>query len=400
MSEEDCAARALTHRGSSKSWNNQTSIGGLLNRCCYFTRFCQFHRVYLKSCDGLGFAGQQSVGSISYSSRKTGSRLVHSGETIVRETVIFLVKHFGLGNALDVLLAGCSAGGRAALLHAPAIRDLLRAKAVPLRKFKVIGLGSIFFPSVPDSTSKGLALSPAAAHMRAVALNSASIASSSACRERYPMGDRWKCVWGLGPVELMPQDIPVFLVQSVFDLWQTSCVLAAGSSTNSLENGCSGGPLGRCIKWGHVVKAHHALDASCDDEQIEQINSYQLSNVQQLLESSALKRPGYGGFFHACHDHCTTSDALVRLNIGNLTAREAMHRWFHGDDKISYTKNTRWGCIPERSRRSKQSSTMISINAKDSNATITHAVPYGQCVSLCGTSESLGRLTSSRRGIL
>jgi len=315
--------------------------------------------------------------------------------------VELLVKQFGLAHAWDVLVAGCSAGGRAALLHAPAIRDALRANGAPLRKFKVLGLASIFFPRVPSPRSGKMTLSLFTDHMRAIASGSDLGVASEACRSRWPASEAWRCTWGLEPVELMPPDIPVFLVQSVFDLWQTSCILAAGPATTSLEGGCSQSPLGRaCLKWGVVVRPSHGLDPSCSNQQLTQINQYQTSNIEQLVRSPALRRPGYGGFFHACHDHCTTSDALVRLTIGNLTAREAIHRWFHADAKSPATKYTRWGCISERSRESRQSSTVVELAGNQSNplAVITQRVPYGQCRSGCGTSEKFGPQFSARRG--
>ena len=379
MNEDDCAARAKTSRGSSRTWSNQTSLGGLVSRCCFFTRFCQFHRVYIKSCDGLGFAGSQLGTGLTR--KELQGRTISTGQATVRATIDMLVTRFGLADALDVLVAGCSAGGRAAMLHAPSIRDTLRSRGAQLRKFKVLGLGSIFFPNVPAPSKTKLVLSPAFAHMRTIALQGNLTGDSEACRSRWSASESWRCSWGMEPIELMPPDIPVFLVQSVFDLWQTSCVLAAGHSSSTFEGGCSGGSLGQCLKWGAVVRLNHGLEPSCTDQQLEQINRYQQSNIEQLVYSPALRRPGYGGYFHGCHDHCTTADSLVRLVIGNISAREAMHRWFHGDDTAPVSKNTRWGCIPERRRESRQSSTVVRLmgNASNPLAEFTGAVPYGQC---------------------
>ena len=44
-SPEDCAFRAETKSGSSSDWhhpNKSISIGGLVNKCCFCTRFCRF----------------------------------------------------------------------------------------------------------------------------------------------------------------------------------------------------------------------------------------------------------------------------------------------------------------------------------------------------------------------
>ncbi|KAL1522194.1 hypothetical protein AB1Y20_021832 [Prymnesium parvum] len=394
VSPDECAARATTARGSSRAWPNQTSFGGLLHKCCYFTRFCQFHRVYLKSCDGLGFAGSHAWAAASAAEPSRRAAVVSAGPAIVRAAVELLLARLGLAEARDVLVAGCSAGGRAALLHAPAIRELLRGAGAPLRKFKVLGLGSVFFPPAND-------IAAAAGHMRTIARRDTAIAGSESCLARHPANQSWRCVWGLEPVERMPADIPVFLVQSVFDLWQTSCILAAGASAESFEGGCSKAPLGRCLRWGHVVRPPAGMDRACADDHLTHINQYQLANVRLLSQSEALRRPGYGGFFHACHDHCPTSDALVRLTIGNLTAREAMHRWFHADPRAAAAAHTRWGCIPTRSRDPRPPSTVVEVDwGQGSGGAITRVVPYGQCKSGCGTSEDMGRLHTARRGTL
>ena len=64
-SPEDCALRAESKGGSSTAWprhdNGSVSIGGLVNRCCFCTKFCRFRRVFLKSCDGHAFAGDARI---------------------------------------------------------------------------------------------------------------------------------------------------------------------------------------------------------------------------------------------------------------------------------------------------------------------------------------------------
>ena len=67
-SPEDCAVRAETRAGSSKDWDKkegQIHIGGVVNKCCFCTKFCRFHRVYLKSCDGHAFSGDATIAAIN-----------------------------------------------------------------------------------------------------------------------------------------------------------------------------------------------------------------------------------------------------------------------------------------------------------------------------------------------
>lgn len=351
VGDEDCSARAKTSRGSSRTWQNQTAVGGILNRCCYFTRFCQFHRVYLKSCDGRGFAGNERY----VTAQNAPATTISAGQAIVKATIEALVASYGLAKKpVSMLISGCSAGGRAALLYAPAIRRMMLSRGVTFTRFKVMGIASIFFPHTVlgpfasrrahgslGSRELGLnqtfltddrVLSPFAEHMRTIAeasdmqMGDLATTSMADCRSRMPPAESWRCSWGMEPVELMPYDIPVFLVQSVFDLWQTSCVLAA-SASSVFEGGCSSGPgWSRCIPWGQSIRATQPL-ATCSRHQQDRMNGFQLSNLAVLAQSQALHRPGYGGFFHACNDHCTTSDANVRLEINNVSMRDATQRW-------------------------------------------------------------------------
>ena len=162
VSAEDCALRATTTRGSSSRWaGNGTNFGHLLNKCCFVTPFCRFHRVMLKSCDGHSFAGGAVIASPSSSSSPASAatprlassssfaapppQLHSSGRAIVRATVQALLARFGLRDAADVLVAGCSAGGLAALLHAEGIRAAMLEGGARPRRFKVASLAGVFF---------------------------------------------------------------------------------------------------------------------------------------------------------------------------------------------------------------------------------------------------------------
>ena len=351
VNEEDCAERAKTSRGSSHSWENTTSIGGILNRCCYFTRFCQFNRVYVKSCDGMGFAGNgRSTGvDAAFPQPQSATQVISAGQAIVTATLDALTASYGLAkNPVDMLVAGCSAGGRAALLYAPAIRRILMSKGVTFRRFKVMSMAGIFFPHVAAPTvhshrrgGLGLkyhaatdrVLTPFSEHMRSIAqtsdmtMGSLATTGMAKCRANLPSREAWRCSWGLEPVELMPDAIPVFLVQSVFDLWQTSCILAAAPSP-VFQGGCSEAAGWRgCIPWGQPIKASQTFKGVCTSDQLERMNAFQQSNLALLAQSPALRRPGYGGFFHGCNDHCTTSDAVVRLSLNNVSLRDATQKW-------------------------------------------------------------------------
>ena len=354
-SPEDCAVRAETRAGSSKDWDKQEGqihIGGVVNKCCFCTKFCRFHRVYLKSCDGHAFSGDATIAAPAAdpvvgaaSSAALTPLLLHSaGQAILRAVIGTLIAHFGLGDAKSVLVAGCSAGGMAALLNAERIRQQLRTAGARIERFKVASMAGVFFPSVqppPQSSSPtSLAalgagrpqqphdnLTPFEEQVRAVArLGNVALPASCAATS-----DAWRCLLGLGLVEALPADVPAFIFQSRLDLWQTNCILAAGRS-RYFELNCSTPEWRRCLGWMAPLKP----SSRCSPEQWRALRLYEEANDAALRESRALRRPGYGTFTHSCYDHCPTTSGL--LNTGatlrpgsvndSINLRESLHLWF------------------------------------------------------------------------
>ena len=370
-SREDCAMRAESRGGSSMAWDKQEGkilIGGLVNKCCFCTKFCRFHRVYLKSCDGHAFAGnaqipaaqQPTPDDTSANPRTTHARVLHSsGQAILRAMLDALVERFGLRAAKDVLVAGCSAGGMAALLNAERIRAYLRAVGAPLQRFKVAAVSGLFFVPPPAPSSPTPAerparaqlqlhhtrrpprlLSPFEEQMRAV-VRLGNVALPTGCSgvaqsragdeqiERQP----WRCLLGTGLVEALPEDLPAVIFQSRLDLSQTNCILAAGRSRYFGLNCSTSSPeWHRCLGWMAPLKA----SSRCSAEQWQALRAYEEANDAALHESPALQRPGYGSFVHSCYDHCPTIGGL--LNTGatlrpgsvndSINLRESLHLWF------------------------------------------------------------------------
>ena len=108
-SPEDCALRADSKLGSSSAWpkgNGNVTIGGLVNRCCFCTKFCRFRRVYLKSCDGHSFAGNATIAAPENRPSNVPATLHSMGRAILRAVVSELVARSGLLDAKSVLVAG------------------------------------------------------------------------------------------------------------------------------------------------------------------------------------------------------------------------------------------------------------------------------------------------------
>ena len=307
-SPEDCALRANSKLGSSLQWQKKDIvIGGLVNRCCFCTKFCRFRRVYLKSCDGHSFAGDATIpmppGGYNASGQPSISEMRSAGLKIIDTVVDELVRHFGLLDAQSILVAGCSAGGLAALLNAERIRDRLHARGARPRRFKVASLAGVF-GTFREASDPG-AISPFEEQMRAaVQLGRMSLPQS--CTSRLPPNERWRCVMGTAPLNALPEDLPAYIYQSRLDMWQVNCVLAGGRSRYFGFN-CSHGVWRKCLGWMQPLKT----SSNCQAEHWATLRSYEEGNYVALQQSVAFQRPGYASFIHSCYDHCPSPYGLI-----------------------------------------------------------------------------------------
>lgn len=353
FSPEDCALRADSKLGSSREWkrtDDGLSIGGLVNRCCFCTKFCRFRRVYLKSCDGHSFAGNATIpapGGVSLPLQRSITTPMRSaGRAILSAVIGELVTHYGLGDAVSVLVGGCSAGGLAALLNAERIRDELHARGVQPRRFKVASLAGIFGHFRDHRVGGGL--TPFEEQMRA-AVELGRISLPARCTQYLPPKEHWRCVMGRAPLDALPEDLPAYVYQSRLDLWQTNCVLSAGRSRFFGLN-CSHGPVWRrCLGWMQPLtsKSH------CTPDLWAALREYEEANDAELMRSVALQRAGYATFIHSCYDHCPSpyglinTGALLLPNLVNdsINVRESIFNWMLDEGALPAWNHTHVGCM-------------------------------------------------------
>ena len=385
-SPEDCAFRAETKSGSSSDWhhpNKSISIGGLVNKCCFCTRFCRFRRVFLKSCDGHSFAGNATIEVPPRADQPPGQPkqvLRSNGLRIITAVLDELIANFALAEAKNILIGGCSAGGMTALLNAERIRSELRDRGVRPRRFKVASLAGLFFapPAPKDAQQQHAASSPPPPFMGAsggtllpfVGGSSASSSSSSSylspfeeqlraavqlgnmsiparCRDTMPAGEAWRCLLGTSLLDALPEDLPGFVWQSRLDLWQVNCILAAGRS-RYFQHNCSSGHAWRgCLGWMQQLKGA----SKCTPKQWAALREYEEANHAALSQSPALRRTGYGSFVHSCYDHCPSPYGLINTGAllkpgavnDSVNAREALWMWMLAEGERAW-EHTHVGC--------------------------------------------------------
>lgn len=348
--------RADTKQGSSNHWPrgaNNITLGGLVNRCCYCTKFCRFRRVYLKSCDGHSFVGDAAIPAPPNQPSHKPAVLHSAGQAILRAVLGELLGRFGMTDAVSVLVSGCSAGGLAALLNAERIRATLRASCPRLRRFKVASLAGVFFsPSVlpgPTSLWRSAGLTPFEEQMRA-AFQLGQMALPTRCTAALAPSEHWRCLLGLAPVEALPDDMPAYVYQSRLDLWQTNCVLTAGRSRYLQFNCSSGAEWRHCLGWMQPLSGR----SKCTAEQWATLRAYEEANDAALAQSAALRRAGSGSFIHSCYDHCPSPYAMINTGASlrpgavndSINLREALSLWFLDEERAARPawNHTHIGC--------------------------------------------------------
>ena len=340
FSDDDCALRAASSLGSAERLPPQPSApeltaGGVLSAdCAHNAEFCKYNAAILHYCDGGSFSGNASA---TAPQRRHGVRVPvddgrgrlragvappstrHAGVALLAGALAQLAT-LGLADATDVLLAGCSAGGLAALLHAAAVRDAVRRSGAPLRRFGVVSFSGMFGLAAPSATT--------AAHLRAITSRVGRPAGCAAAED-------WRCWAGTAPLEALPADLPAFVEQSTLDRWVSYCEFGADTFSGHYLRNCAAGEWANCLQFTRPF-AHGRLGRKCTDAQRAQIEAHQRAAADALRATTALRRPKYGGFVHGCHDHCpaTRSGSWEHTKVGDVALADAVRRWWAGDATV------------------------------------------------------------------
>ena len=116
----------------------------LADDCSINPDFCQYNRVFFAYCDGNSFASNlaEPLPVPNALDRHTGKPITPPPLIYFRgkqnmETILnTLVAKHGLGDAVNVLETGASAGGLAAYLHADSVHQFLLQAAPKMKRYK------------------------------------------------------------------------------------------------------------------------------------------------------------------------------------------------------------------------------------------------------------------------
>lgn len=355
LSAEDCAIRSTTSAGSSRLWSELGSKGGILSRCCALTsmEFCNMNKVFVPYCDGASFGGARDIplgraGNVSLPTGVTPNVVRSDGRAILVGVIRHLITHHGMGNATDVLVSGCSAGGLAALLYGSLVRDELQQSGANLKRFKLASFSGLFFAprhGLRTARQGPAHLTPFERQMRQV-VELSNLSLPSTCQYRTVPGHEWRCLLGTAPLMAVPADIPVFVVQSTFDLFHTNCILGMptddrfGYGSRYFQAGCLSAGWERCLHW---MTPAYTTTQFCSLRQLSDMESFQQHITSTLETSEGLQRRGSRAFLANCNDHCADANALQGTTIDGVTMMKALTSWWRAPAEVM--PKTHLGCL-------------------------------------------------------
>jgi len=312
---DDCLGRSKSALGSSTGYTPTAELGG-----GYFSplpsdnpMMYNWNSVFLRYCDGGSFSGNNEVPA-SYKN----ATLYFRGKRLREAMYTSLLKEHGLGQATDVVVSGCSAGGLATYLHTDQWCDTLAADAPALAK--CVGL--------PDS---GFFLDYQSA---AVAPQPTPMVEAPVTRARrlstvpgnYHAGLRW-----------------AFETFNASGGVNQDCV--AAKETGGFE---TDQPAYLCMFAEHTSVFTHtplfALQSEYDSWQTAHVLDLRSGNGYddvQLLGNNLTKRiganlfgphPASGAFLDSCHHHC---GAWNQIRIAGQLVSDAFAQWY---DKLGEKK--------------------------------------------------------------
>lgn len=298
--------------------------GGLTSSGCGTNpTFCNFNQVFFRYCDGNSFSGAREdpvpVGiatrtnaTRSNSTSRDIEQLWFRGAAIVTATLQHLVANHGLGDATQVLVTGCSAGGLAAILQADNILSFLEDNTPAGLKYKVAPVSGFFL--LHDNVLGQ------PVHQRRMQnifnLSHAVAGVGSACVAAAELGEEWRCNFA-GPMYAHTRS-PMFIIDSALDSWQTNNILALQAP----GWGACGGNVNQCTPL-----------------QMYAMISYQASAVTQLTTTPTWDAPGNGCYLDSCFQHCAAHNSAFweTAAIDGVSLRDAVELWWRDTEGAQQT---------------------------------------------------------------
>ena len=369
----DCAARskAPSPYGSSAIVNYFAAAGVIpvtwqgffSNDCAINPEFCDYNIVQLVYCDGGSFTGDQT------DPLTVGTDVVYfRGFRILKAVLNMLLaptSEGGLGmiEAEKVILNGCSAGGLSALLHADYVKGVVTAAIPTLQTYKVLAC-SAFFPTSIPNLDGDLVFGDQSQSM--FTLHNSSGGVNQDCIAAKDSSSAWNCMTSEGVTPYVQS--PVFLVQSIYDAYQSQCIFAgkavaddspANGNCSTFEDwqGCLGANYDFNTKL-QIASTNFAYfnPQNCTTSQIDTLTTSWADQISSRIDQlSTFSAAGNGKFLHSCHTHCGAQldgnfvgnpgvDVFQKVSVNGVTMQQAILAWWSADITASALSHTYTPC--------------------------------------------------------
>ena len=317
---EPCYYRSLSSLGSSKNLSAvlPSPTSGPLARNCSRTPLCSVNHVYLPYLDGNSFSGMRAEPVDYVDSHGAHHALYFRGREILAAVIDSVRRNVmgagrRLADAANVGVTGGSAGGLATILHADYILEQIPAKGL---KWAAPQSG-YFLDHVSVGTGTPLYSEEM---LQAYILSNAS--TNANCEKKF-VGVPFLCQ--LAQYSYPAMDTPVFLLQSVYDSWQTRCILSAMPVVEkpaAASYNCSAAP-----GWS---KCSLNMSACTEAQVTDYVAPYgkALAASVQIISANKSSAPGNGGFLDSCHTHVEAGGSgFDSIAIGGVTMAQAFASW-------------------------------------------------------------------------
>ncbi|XP_073106806.1 pectin acetylesterase 10 isoform X1 [Elaeis guineensis] len=258
-----CVSRKTTRRGSSHYMRKQILFTGLLsNKPEENPDFYNWNRVRIRYCDGASFAGE---------GYNEAAGLYFRGQRIFSAAMEDLMSK-GMDSANQALLAGCSAGGLASILHCDEFRALFPGNT----KVKCLADAGLFL----DATDVAGGHTLRSFYDGVVTLQGVAKNLPGTCTAKM---DATLCFF---PQNLLSNiQTPTFLLNTAYDVWQIRQSLATKNAD----------PKG----YWQACKFNYS---KCNDDQIKFLQGFRNQMLDATKGFSNLKQNGL--FINSCFAHC------------------------------------------------------------------------------------------------
>lgn len=235
------------------------------------------------------------------------------------------------GNAFDIVLSGCSAGGLAAYLHADYFGAKYASNVRPPPpgsnytrngRFYVIPMSG-FFLDAPNIEGQRVYTDQIKSIFY---LANATNGVNAACVADQKPGEEYLC--GMAPHTYKYIQSRIFVTNSMYDSWQVPCILTSepvSSINDTKHNGnCSAVP-----GWYPCA----SNPENCTSVQMVPVNNYRSEFITALNGTATAAKNGNAGFLTSCHTHCEAQqdDNYLGNTIDGVTLRDAIYEWMDAD---------------------------------------------------------------------